>query len=278
MRLSCVFYLAQSSALEFNAGSRRCNMNRRYRYILALLAAAATCQAGMFKAVTEYRYPTEYTVIPGTVYNVNGVPTVVGPIVIPSAFETREVGVILNADAEEVNMGAMNRAPEPFASNGADGNTPLMLAASSGNYDKVLALVTRSAVNARNRFGSTALMGAAAGGFEDIVRLLLERGASVHTRARSGATALKFAAMNGHTAVVRMLTEKGARVNEADSVGMTPLMYAVSAGHLEAAKALIEKGADVNLGTRQGITPMKLASARDAQEMMVLLTRFGAKE
>ena len=250
---------------------------------LAGLAFAACSYAASIKVVTEYIYPTSYDIQPGIQNNAAnqfgvGAAAPVGPIVTPQDFQTREVGVILNADAEIMNMGAMNRAPDHFAPNGANGNTPLMLAAASGDYDKVLTLVARSAsVNAHNRFGSTALMGAAAGGFQDIVRLLLERGADVHTRATSGATALMFAAMNGHTAVVRMLVAKGAKVNETDSSGVTPLMYAVNAGHVDAAKLLIEKGADVNLGTQQGVTPLKLASTRDARDMVVLLTRFGAK-
>jgi general secretion pathway protein D len=64
-----------------------------------LSAPKVTTQAGQdatIKVVTEYIYPTDFTVSPITSTAVNGTTASNGGIVEPGGFETREVGVILN--------------------------------------------------------------------------------------------------------------------------------------------------------------------------------------
>jgi general secretion pathway protein D len=48
------------------------------------------------KVVTEYIYPTDFSVTPVTATDANGNTTIAGGVVEPSSFETREVGVILS--------------------------------------------------------------------------------------------------------------------------------------------------------------------------------------
>jgi ankyrin repeat protein len=58
-----------------------------------------------------------------------------------------------------------------------------MIAATTGDTEAVKQIIAAGAdVNARNRFGSTALMGAAAGGHADIVAELLARKAQVNVQ------------------------------------------------------------------------------------------------
>lgn len=64
-----------------------------------LSAPKVTTQSGTeatIKVVTEYIYPTEFTVTPITARSASGADTIVGGVVEPSGFETREVGVILS--------------------------------------------------------------------------------------------------------------------------------------------------------------------------------------
>ena len=82
-----------------------------------LSAPKVTTKSGteaQIKVVTEYIYPTEFTVTPITATE-DGVSTIVGGVVEPSAFETREVGVVLAVLPEVSTEGQMinlNMTPE----------------------------------------------------------------------------------------------------------------------------------------------------------------------
>jgi general secretion pathway protein D len=76
-----------------------------------LSAPKVTTQSGAeatIKVVTEYIYPTEYTVTPITgTTGTSGTSTIMGGIVEPGGFETREVGVILTVVPEVTPDGSM---------------------------------------------------------------------------------------------------------------------------------------------------------------------------
>jgi ankyrin repeat protein len=65
-------------------------------------------------------------------------------------------------------------------------------------------------INARDRYGQTALMNAARTGQVELVRLLVERGAALNTTAKYNLTALMLAIINGHTEIARILIQAGA--------------------------------------------------------------------
>ena len=74
--------------------------------------------------------------------------------------------------------------------------------------------------------GETLLMGAAVGGQEAMVRMLLQHGASVNLQDPAGGTALMCAAGNDHTTIVQALLDAKADTSLQDGVGNTALMYA----------------------------------------------------
>ncbi len=65
-------------------------------------------------------------------------------------------------------------------------------------------------MNAKNKYGMTALLLAAFYGHTDAVRVLLDGGADVNAKSKKGMTALSSAQSNGHTAVVQLLKKAGA--------------------------------------------------------------------
>jgi general secretion pathway protein D len=75
-----------------------------------LSAPKVTTQNGIeatIKVVTEYIYPTEFDVTPITGTGAGNVATIVGGVVAPAAFETRDVGVILTVTPEVTPDGQM---------------------------------------------------------------------------------------------------------------------------------------------------------------------------
>ncbi|MCX7591219.1 MAG: ankyrin repeat domain-containing protein [Kiritimatiellae bacterium] len=245
---------------------------------MVFLLCAVHSRAAEIKVVTEYIYPTSYRVVPIMGTGPTGLQTIIGAIVEPQNFQTREVGVYMSVWATAAEMAKKTQGLPGVQGEGLNGNTPLMIAAASGDYAATYRLLARGAqVNARNRFGSTALMGAAAGGYTDIVELLLRAGADVNARSKEGATALMFAARNGHLDAVKLLLRYGAAVNAMDADGLSPLMYAVSRGHEEVVNLLLRYGAMVDTRDRYGTTPLKLASVQQDQGIVMLLTRAGAR-
>ena len=88
--------------------------------------------------------------------------------------------------------------------------THLMIACEEENIDAVSFLLEKGAdVNAKQYFqncqGVTALLKAAAGGYTEIVKILLENGADVYAKTGAGNTALMKARERGHEAVVRLI-------------------------------------------------------------------------
>ena len=65
-------------------------------------------------------------------------------------------------------------------------------------------------VNASTRYGWTPLMGAAQGGYLEIVQVLLAEGADMEATSKFGWTALISAAFSGKTEVVKYLASEGA--------------------------------------------------------------------
>ena len=85
---------------------------------------------------------------------------------------------------------------------------------------------------------STLLMAAAAGGQEAMVRMLLQRGASVNLQNCFCGTALMAAAANGRTTIMQALLDAKADASLQSMNGNTALMAAEHQKHTEAAQLL----------------------------------------
>ncbi len=91
---------------------------------------------------------------------------------------------------------------------------------------------------------SEELWAAARTGDAPAVTRALEKGADVNAKTRYGATALTFAADKGNLAVVKLLVEKGADLNVQDTFYRArPVDMAMQNRHAEVVKFLLERGA-----------------------------------
>jgi cytohesin len=119
---------------------------------------------------------------------------------------------------------------------------------------------------------------AAATGNIEAVKQHLAAGTDVNARHKSGGlTPLHFAAYYGHEEIVELLITKGANVNAKEEKGWTPLHFAAYYGHEEIVELLITKGANVNAKANDGRTPIDWAITQDNTETADLLRKHGAK-
>lgn len=91
--------------------------------------------------------------------------------------------------------------------------------------------------------GATPLIYAAFGGYAEIVRQLINKGADVNKKSRDGYTALMWAAHNGHLETVRLLLDNGAD-DTLRHEGKTALDYATERFHDDVIKCLANKELD----------------------------------
>ncbi|XP_066562572.1 M-phase phosphoprotein 8 isoform X2 [Amia ocellicauda] len=120
----------------------------------------------------------------------------------------------------------------------------------SGDYLTVkLALNSKEDYNLdqEDSSGMSLAMLAAAGGQDDILRLLIKKGVKVNARQKAGNTALMHAADKNFLTTVAILLEAGAYVNAQQNSGETALMKACKKGNADIVRLLLEYGADCNI-------------------------------
>ncbi|KAM3149290.1 hypothetical protein ABEW05_010451 [Botrytis cinerea] len=153
-------------------------------------------------------------------------------------------------------------------------HTTIIIASYFGLNEIVKLLLERGAdiESKDSKYGQTPLLWAAENGHDTVVKLLLEKGADIESKDRNGQTPLLLAAINGHDAVVKLLLEKDADIESKDSrYGRTPLLWAAKNGHDTVVKLLLEKGADIESKDRNGQTPLLLAAINGHDAVVKLL-------
>jgi ankyrin repeat protein len=150
----------------------------------------------------------------------------------------------------------------------------LLNTAASGNIKQVTELLEAGAdIDSASIDNFTPLMTAAGGGHAEVVKLLLEKGASVKPRTKGapvtdspfgsripgGWNALMAAASSGNADIVNLLLTKGANVNSAMEDRKTPLLAAVEGGSPAVVGLLLDRGADVNFVSDSGYSPLAMA-------------------
>ncbi|KAK4195883.1 hypothetical protein QBC40DRAFT_268909 [Triangularia verruculosa] len=133
-------------------------------------------------------------------------------------------------------------------------------------------------IEARGNLGRALLLWAAENGHGVVVWLLVDKGANIEAKGSfSGRTPLSWAAYNGHEAVVRLLIDKGANIEAEDGDGRTPLLWAAKNSHEAAIRLLIDKGANIEAkGGPYGRTPLSWAAYNGQEAAVRLLIDKGA--
>jgi len=162
---------------------------------------------------------------------------------------------------------------EALLRGGATLGHPVLDAAFFGDEKEVTEILgkDRALVGVRDFRGNlTPLQWAAARGNLNVVKILVENGASVNPEVKDSARPLMLAVSKGRRDVVEFLIEKGADVRK-----YLLVFFAVKAGHKGIAEILIAAGADVNLGIN-GWTPLHEAVWQGNREFAEMLIANGA--
>jgi len=124
----------------------------------------------------------------------------------------------------------------------ANGWTAVTLASAKGYETIVKRLLNAgSDVNVADIYGLTPLMRAVSGQKLEVVRILLDQKAlRINAKDDQGETALHYAAASGFKEISRLLLNRGADAASRDSAGRTPAKVAMAEGHPELAE-FIEK-------------------------------------
>jgi uncharacterized protein len=177
------------------------------------------------------------------------------------------------------------------------GITPISLACTNRNADIVQLLLDAGAdANAEKWSGESILMDCVRTGTSDAVAALLKAGANPNvSEKKMGQTPLMWAAAGGYSEITKLLLEHGADISPVtlaseDRVpntcricewkpspgGFTAMMFAARAGDIETAHLLLEAGTDVNEATPEYGNPLVIAAASGHEDLAIFLLESGA--
>ena len=189
--------------------------------------------------------------------------------------------VVLNVDGKYELLEMESRQVDVDAKN-RYGVTALIDASYRGQKEHIEWLIVEGAdLNARDNQGDTALMNAAIKGHSEIVELLIANGADVNAKDNAGNTALIDASKYNRAStseVLSSLIDHGAEVNLRNKYGETAVMNAARWGHKKNVAFLIAEGADINAKTKSGETALEFAEYSHHKEVVELLKIHGARE
>ena len=157
---------------------------------------------------------------------------------------------------------------------------PLMLdAAEAGDIKRLKSTLgyVRN-INFVDDIGVTALHHAASRGYNDIVQLLLTRGASIEAMDIINDTPLHYAAWHGNTSTVELLLSKGASIEAVNKDSNTPLHYVAMGGHTSIVELLLSNGASIEATNKDNNTPLQLARRFGETRVVKLLEKANSLE
>ncbi|NXJ69344.1 ASB3 protein, partial [Rostratula benghalensis] len=159
-----------------------------------------------------------------------------------------------------------------------EGLCALHLSARHGSLENVRVLLEAGAdPNEVTTEATTPLFLAVENEHANVVKFLLQHGANVKgPHSWSGWNSLHQASFQGCTEIMKILMEKGASKECKDDFGITPLFVAAQYGKLESLRLLVSHGADVNSQAKDRATPLLIAAQEGHAECVELLLSKGA--
>lgn len=160
-------------------------------------------------------------------------------------------------------------------------NTPLIYAVARSNQEIVKLLVEAGAsVNETNKHGATALFHTFYTKDLEIIRYLISNGADINKPDNKGSTLVGNCCSLGKLDLIALLFELGANFNVIDGVGQ-PAIYLAAMTETNSnkqglVKYLVEQGVDINIKNKKGDTPLHKACFWGQSNIVKLLIHNGA--
>lgn len=151
--------------------------------------------------------------------------------------------------------------------------TPLMYAIEFGKDALIPSLIQPAEINQENYYGNTPLILAIRKGDLNLVKTLVEKGASVNQKNYLGNTPVGYAVVNKQANILHFLIQKGANVNIPNKYGSTPLIEAAYFNLPQMAIILITAGADRNYREQFGLNAYDVAQKQKNQAVLSILSR-----
>ncbi|KAI1140171.1 ankyrin [Hypoxylon sp. FL0543] len=174
------------------------------------------------------------------------------------------------------------KGASPNPASRADSGAALHEAVGKGDVDAVKRILKTDpkCINSLEK-SRTPLHNASMLGFSDIVRVLLEYGATVDARSWTGFTPLIFAAQSSQTEVMGVLLDAGADIEAQTSsralqdIFYTALHKAASLESHEPLHLLVAKGGLVTRKALNDLTPLHMAVKKGRRANVLILCAFG---
>ena len=118
-------------------------------------------------------------------------------------------------------------------------------------------------LDSQGGYGNTALMKASREGRDDLVKELIDAGASLKRMNIDGNTALWLSCFSNNIICTQLLIDAGINLDTQNVNGVTSLMYAASSGKDAFVKLLLDSGADKTITNDDDFTALDFACTRN---------------
>ena len=178
-----------------------------------------------------------------------------------------------------IDSSIAGHTPEPLDIDLKDnrGLTPLNCVSIKGDIHFMRFLIEKGGakIDGPSPKGCTSLLYASRGGYTDMIKYLLEKGANSLHQDNSGGTVAHHAVEKGKSEVIEILIEYSVDIDIADNAGRTPLFEAIDNNRISTTRLLVSNGARVNAVDFSGHTPLYCAARDGNEEILKILIDVG---
>ncbi|XP_055945199.1 uncharacterized protein LOC129975931 [Argiope bruennichi] len=173
------------------------------------------------------------------------------------------IEILYNAGANLVNI---------------EGCSAIELAIKIKNFDAMEKLLELSKfdINIEGHSGCTLLHNAAASGSLEIVKSLVEKGATINCRDSTNAKPIHIAAKEGHPSIVEYFLSIGVEIDSRGENGWSLLHYAAAGNQSDICKVLFKNGLSINIIDDNGCSALHVAAQMGQIDVLHTLLHFGA--
>lgn len=141
-------------------------------------------------------------------------------------------------------------------------------------FKRLIENCTKSIIEVDNKYGETMLMIACRKNKPEIVKILIENGASLDMKNNRQETALNIACTHNNTEIASLLIEKGALLSIKNNKQETPLIICTRNNNVDLVKLLLEKGASTSIKNSRKETALDIAKKNKFTNLIQLLSKY----